>query len=637
MTRIKCVFFRALMWLVGIELVYLLLVNVALQIDLTQNLVNKVRPQKFQVSWDSAWSWYPFRVSASGITASGQSRSQQWQLQADTASGSIRLLPLVLKRVYISAVTAQNVDYRQRPRLKENQDYSLILDHFPEITGWEITPADTSPLKSKRPWKVFLANASASGAHSFWIYNIRGTGSGSLKADLSVQSHGGPFSLQATDLALNLGPALVNGDTELYQGGDVTGSLGFSPFVPRENKGLRMLPYLWLNTGLDLQVGNLGFLNLFTANLGDMAIGGAGKVQGHVNLSEGYLRAGTELTARAEALSVVIREMDVVGQGRVHIYTPVDEDSPMGMDINYDALSVTRLGDAKPFLAGDSLALEFRGSNFIAVDPDMDFKTLLDDEISQQRRKNNTLDVHIDDATLLDVSIINDYTPENMPLQFTGGLANLQTDLVVGEHHVRGLIELDSSNMRMEIDGQQLQGDLDADLVVAGGVPREYRLDMTGSRIVLDKVRVDGTNRNFSDKDWSAELKLLEAEAVVQPSVKLQARAGLRVSDTRPLVAMFDNRGDPPRWVSKLMTLTDLVGEGSLEMEEGRLLIPLAHVTSDKAEVAAKAFFSGGLSKSVVYARYKKLDLLLRTENSKRNVDVVNVRKKFEQYELPLD
>ena len=628
---------QVLKWILGIELAYLLLVNTALQLDLTQDLVNKIRPEKFQVSWQDAWSWYPFRVSAEGIVANGQSRSQQWELRAEAASGSIRLLPLVLKRVYLSDLHAQSVDYRQRPRLKADRDYTRTLAHFPDIPGREIQPADVSPRKQKRPWKVRITDATAAGEHTFWIYNLQGGGSGSLAAEFNIETRGGPFSLDMQEVALQLDPAFVNGDTELFHGGSVRGAMAFDPFVPRDNKGLRMLPFVRLDASVDLQVASLAFINLFTANLGNMVISGAGKVAGSVVMSEGYLRAGTDLKASAGELSVVIREMDVSGDGLVRIHTPENADKPLGLDIDYRALTVTRLGDVDPFLAGDSLALAFSGSNFIALDPDMDFAALMDDERSRERRKNNTLKVLVDDATLLDMSIINDYMPSHLPLKFMGGTAQLQTDLFVGVSDMNGLIELDSSNALLAIDNQTLRADLDADLIIAGGVPREFKVDMSGSRVVLDKVRVQGEHEDFSSDDWSAVLAMKEVQAIVQNPLQLHAEAELQVSDTRPLVAMFDNRGDPPQWISGLMTLKDLSGEATIDLDGKRLVLPRAYVTSDKAEVAAKALFSGGVQNSVVYARYNKLDLLLRTENNERNIDVINVREKFEKYRLPVD
>ncbi|WP_279250588.1 hypothetical protein [Candidatus Marimicrobium litorale] len=120
---------------------------------MTQTLVNKIRPEKFQVSWERAWSFYPFRVHAQGIAANGQTRSQQWEVHAESGSGSIALLPLVLKHVYLSDIEVENVDYRQRPRLKAERDYSKQIAYFPPITGRDIVPVDTQPLKKSAPGK----------------------------------------------------------------------------------------------------------------------------------------------------------------------------------------------------------------------------------------------------------------------------------------------------------------------------------------------------------------------------------------------------------------------------------------------------------------------------------------------------
>ena len=65
-------------WLLLLEVGYLLLFNGALRLPLTQDIVNLIRPEKFNVSWERAWTWYPFRVHAEGISANGQTRKQQW-------------------------------------------------------------------------------------------------------------------------------------------------------------------------------------------------------------------------------------------------------------------------------------------------------------------------------------------------------------------------------------------------------------------------------------------------------------------------------------------------------------------------------------------------------------------------------
>ncbi|MEP5568676.1 MAG: hypothetical protein ABJN62_12625 [Halioglobus sp.] len=635
MASVKRIAGRVLKVIVAVELAYLLIINVALQLSLTQNIVNMIRPEKFHVSWESAWSFYPFRVHAQGISANGQSRSQQWELNATSGAGSISLLPLIGKRVYVSGIRAENVDYRQRPRLKADKDYSKIQAHFPPITGRELVAADTSERKKKRPWKVYLSDMRASGQHSYWIFNLKGSGAGTAVVDMSIETRGGPFRLDAKDLHLKLDPAFVNSDIEIFKGGDLAGELGFSPFVPRENKGLRMLPFLYLDAQLDVAVRSLGFINLFTSNLGNLVISGAGQVKGRLAVSEGYMRAGTDFTAKTDDLGVTIREVAVVGRGVISIHTPADADLPLGMDISYDSLRVSRLGDTEPFLEGDSLDLEYRGSNFIAPDPDMSFKELLDDERAKERRKNSNFTLLIDDATVLDMSVLNDYLPPDMPLSFAGGSAVLDADVFLGVDDMSGSITLDSTDVAMKLDDQSFEADLAANINIAGGVPLEFKADISGSSVLLDKVSVDGEHESFEGDYWSALLELTEAEGVFNRPVTLSAKADLSVSDTRPLVAMFDNRGDPPGWVSKLMIVKDLKGKATLEMSEGRVTIPLAYVDSEIAEVAAKATFYQGERTGVVYARYKKLDLLIKRRNGKRNVDVIKVREKFDEYQLP--
>ena len=43
---------RILKIVVGVELIYLILINGVLQLQLTQDLVNKIWPEKFYVTWE---------------------------------------------------------------------------------------------------------------------------------------------------------------------------------------------------------------------------------------------------------------------------------------------------------------------------------------------------------------------------------------------------------------------------------------------------------------------------------------------------------------------------------------------------------------------------------------------------------
>ena len=65
---------------------------------------------------------------------------------APEASASIAVLPLIFKRVWIDNVRVHNAEYRQRPRMREDRDYTDQLPYFPDIEGWPINDADPTPL-----------------------------------------------------------------------------------------------------------------------------------------------------------------------------------------------------------------------------------------------------------------------------------------------------------------------------------------------------------------------------------------------------------------------------------------------------------------------------------------------------------
>ena len=900
---------RSLKIVVMVELVYLALVNGLLNLPLTQDVVNMIRPDKFHVSWDRAWSWYPFRVHARGIAANGQSRSQQWQLSTPAASGSIAVLPLILKRVWVSDVDAIDIDYRQRPRLKPDKDYSALLPHFPEIENRKIVPALTTPRKKKRPWRIAIDNARVSGTHSFWIFNFRGGGDGSMLADLTYETRGGPFSLDGRRLDLQLAPLYLNGEREVFGRASVRGDLGFAPFVPREHKDITLLQFLLLDAEIDLDANSLAFINVFTAGAGGAQVDGSGRVSGRLVSDRGQVLPGTDLTVQARDLAVKFAALNIAGEGEIDVVADAATPEQIQLNFHYDDLAVTHESDTRPMLTGHDLNLVMRGSSrlnissdslsdhaaigfnveglevpdlallqryipanwpfefyggqgvvyggllleptalkvdlnldseeahvgvrqyrfttdldaalkldnpsiltertaiggsyihlgdaVVASDADVESKpweaslkfthgylgflsdeakaaqsdvvdllklmgksearrllgdsmgligfqaqvsslawigvllgekhqtsiagngtvegdihlaggwpwtgtrlevlspalevgvldylsrgdgeitldvrdgaenpgwmlnimlrdadmkrrgeelafihnvdlaleALLEDMLPGRQQRDFALRFRIDSGEVEDMSVFNSYLPPDSPMVFTAGTADLQADILLLPEDARGGLSLVSQALEAEVGEQSITGDLRADITVAGGTPREMEFDITGSQVRLDKVAVAGERESFDGDYWSALITLTRAETTWTRPPKISADAALTISDSRPIVAMFDNQGYRPKWLSGMLTLEDISGKARLEVADHAMVIPMARVISDKAEVAAKARIAGESRDGVIYARYNKLDALLRITAGKRNLDVIKVREKFDNYVVPV-
>ncbi|MCP3953808.1 MAG: hypothetical protein GY697_16555, partial [Desulfobacterales bacterium] len=236
-----------------IEIAYLAIFNTVLNVPLTQDLINRIKPDKFAVSWDKAWTLYPFYVHASGVAANGQARSQQWQLQTPEASASISILPLLFKTVSLNRVKAKDVNYRQRPRPRADKDYSETRQYFPPIAGreLELDPPQLPPrVSGKKGWAINIQDMFASGEHSLWLYQIQARLKGDAKADLSVVTRGGPLSISNGDVNLALESIKINNNREVSKNGHIKGAVQLLPFIVKENKGLKALAFLELDVEL---------------------------------------------------------------------------------------------------------------------------------------------------------------------------------------------------------------------------------------------------------------------------------------------------------------------------------------------------------------------------------------------------
>ena len=229
----------------------------------------------------------------------------------------------------------------------------------------------------------------ARGDHRFWIFNLKGSGSGSASGDMYIETRQGNFWLDVENVALNLGPAYLNENAEIYSGGTVSGDLKFCAAQPPGKQGRRMLPYGYLDAQLDL---------MWTALILSRSLPPAWGISISLEWGSGWPCRHTRWSCAGRHPTQGDRGQSRGGNpghryrrpGTVLIHTPTDADKPMQLDVRYDALTAFRAGEDTPFLEGNMLKLNYSGSGFIIPDPDLSFKDLWNDERARQRRAGNT-------------------------------------------------------------------------------------------------------------------------------------------------------------------------------------------------------------------------------------------------------
>jgi len=475
------------------ELVWLVGVNGALQLPLTQTLVNAIRPEKFQVSWQRAWSWYPARVHVVGAFANGQSRSQQWQLEAASISGSISLLPLVFKRVWVSDVVAMDIDYRQRPRRKPDRDYADIMPFFPDIAGWEMTDAATAPRK-RRSWRIAVDGIHVSGNHSYWIMNLQGAGTGEIEANLTYDARDRLFSLDARDLALELDPLYINGDQEMFRRGSLRGSLGFTPFIPSEHKDISLFGFLTLDAETDFDVNSLAFISLFTLDFGGVTVDGSGRVDGRLRLDQGVVLAGTDLSVDADDLRVRILDHNISGGGQVALKLGPETERRMDLVFEFRDLEVTHEQESRPTLTGQSLKLNIGGDGRILPDP-------------EQRNLSRSIGLEIDRLAVPDLSALQRYLPEQWPIELRGGQGFLHGSAMLFPKAIAMDLTLESERADMGFQSYRFETNLEAAVKLDNPSIMSGSTKVGGSYIRLSESKLENEGVDGA-KPWGAYLEI---------------------------------------------------------------------------------------------------------------------------------
>lgn len=616
-----------------VELTYVILFNLALQLPVTQLWLNQIKPDKFYVTWESAWTYYPFRFHFKNASGNGQSRSQQWAFESQAVSASIDVLPLLFKRVWIDHVRLSDTSYFQRPRLKPGRDYNDLVPFYPAIAGREMSDAVTTPRKNKRAWHVDIEDMRLDGQFRYWVHRFKGQARGTLQAGLKAVSRGGLFSIAISHIDLELERHFSGESQEIFQHGEVAGSLEFLPFIPRENKGSSLLRFLVIDTDLSVDINSLGFIEPIISKYKHLEIDGTGHIDGHLKMKEGRVLASTDLSVDTDKLDVNLLSHSISGNGAVRIKASQQLAGRLDLDVRFNDMVVNQAGASKPLLTGQGLELTGNSDNeLIQARAD---GAATEPGSFNHKMKQVELKLKIPAARVADMSSFNYYIPGGAPLAFTSGTAELEADISLGQEDADGFLRLRAMDMQAQVDDQSIRADFSADILVADGTLSELNLDVSGSELRLDNVTVTGEQESFDQDSWAATLTLMQAEAILINPFRLKTKSNLQMTDSRPIVALLGNQKDSPGWVKRMLTIEDVISDVTLDFENPRLIIPDASMLSNNIELHAKGVIDKDLRNGVMYARYKKVDIVVKFSDGKRNIDLFRARQKFDEFQLP--
>ena len=369
---------------------------------------------------------------------------------------------------------------------------------------------------------------------------------------------------------------------------------------------------------LNASISDLSWLNVLFKNRLGLAITGSGEVSANINLSKGWPAPGTKMIIHPQALGVEVLDYVAEGNGEVTLQVEKGGENPdASLRIALKDGVMRRKDEEQAFIEKVAIRLQalVRGISFDGKCRDMD------------------LHLQIPSAMVRDMAIYNQYLPEHAPIEFTGGTAKISADVKLTPDSANGRVQLQTSGLSARVDQQEIEGEITTNIILIDGVPENMDFDISGSAIILDKVKVVGTEKSHDNEDWSARFELKKARAVWRRPVDMDINADLQMTDSKPIVAVIANQRGKHGWLEKALTIDDVNGDVIIHMAENRILVPYAYAASDKIDIGVKGVITADERNGVFFVRFRKLNGILKINDGKRNLDVLNAREKFEEYD----
>ncbi|WP_373508632.1 hypothetical protein [Thiocapsa sp.] len=535
---------RSIGSLLVLAALYLVFVNLTLNLPTTRTVLNALQPEQFRVTWQHAWSLYPLRVELDGVVADGQAPTEQWQVDARRAAASVSLLPLLKGELRIHDLDLEDIDLRLRPRPPADGPQDALAEFFPVIRDRDPdAPAEAAPQDPSGTLVLEIDDIQVRGEHSFWVSHIRGSTPGAVRGSFRMETATGRLALAGGALDLALTSLTVGPKQAVTDAAAIAGTIDIPPFIVSETKGLEMMRVPDLDARIDLPVQNLDFLALLMPVLDEIRLSGRGHLRGRLVLSSGEMLGGSDLVVEAHELAMDLGRYDFSGDGTIELKVDPQDEAQADLLVRFEQVRAELEPDdsaganrAQVLFTGSGLTAQLHAAE---VDPTTTSTAERVEELASEVELRFKLD--IPSMQVPDLAVYSRLFPEDWDLALLGGTGTVAGALEVSADRLSLNLDLASDDADLRYRDDHATADLLLRLRarVEDSATTNLRLDGTELRIEDARLAVthDGakerhpSERRPSSEPWRANLKISDS------ALRLPVSGGHADADPIPAIA----------------------------------------------------------------------------------------------------
>lgn len=339
---------------------------------------------------------------------------------------------------------------------------------------------------------------------------------------------------------------------------------------------------------------------------------GGGLLRADLRLQGGELAAGSSVDIPAAEAVAEVAGVRMQGTARAHGQLQAGTPSRAVLAVTLPTFKA-RAGDgnADTLFDGRDLAL-----------------TLTGDGRLRELRRGVRARLQFSDATVPDLSAYNRYLGQGQ-LRLLGGSGQVSGDVHLDTQGRigNGRARLRIPRARLSMAGLELQGDARADARLQRGDFAARRFDLAGSVVELRDVAVSGQKRT---QPWWGRLTIARGDIDAQSPFQVDGRADLSLRDAGPLLAVFAERGDYPRWALSLLDSGQLDAHTRLRWRPGHLVLDDLEAENERLSLRARLDLMDKHKRGDLYLRWGVLGAGIELDDQRRQWHLAGAREWFD-------
>ena len=357
------VLLRVAIVLAALEVLYLVLANVALMTPLLRRVVNPA--DDVEIDYDWAYSPWPGRIYLKNLALRLEDYNVQFSVGIERGMLDVRLEELARRRFHAVRVSAEGTSYRMRHKLHEVGKNARRVAAYPPIPGFSDPPLYRGPHPPPIPdekynlWDVRIENVDAN-VREVWVLEYRFQGQGRAWGSFHVRPARW-YEVEGSGLTLEQGSLTVAGvpvaaRTKLEVSCRVLGT------DPRAASGLEPFRTMFASMRGSLEGADLRALDVYLGPFLGVSANGGADLRIDVAMDGGVLREKSSIRVVTHDVGVGDGHLSVWGAPELELSVPAEGKKPV-MRLEARAKRLRALGPAEgaesPYVEGVAAHLAF--------------------------------------------------------------------------------------------------------------------------------------------------------------------------------------------------------------------------------------------------------------------------------------